>query len=286
MEMGIAEMPLALFSTFAPMGAGAFAVLAAAFLTTSFDKDDLKRIDRMTLVPLCFLAFGFVASFFHLASPGNAFGVLSATGTSPLSNEILAGIVFFVAAVAYWIVAMAGKLGEGARKSFACVVAVLGIVFAAFTGAAYMIDTISSWNTALVPLEMIGFALVGGGAVGVMTLGFAGVQAKLDGRFGTSAMALLIVGAVLGIVLAIMQTTGVSGMQNYVMDGADVVSGVTMWMACGAVLVAAACVFGVMAARGKSMTTFGVTATILAVAGILVLRIVFYATEFSVGLAI
>ena len=61
----------------------------------------------------------------------------------------------------------------------------------------------------------------------------------------------------------------------------------TMWMACGAVLVAAACVFGVMAARGKSMTTFGVTATILAVAGhTLVLRLVFYATEFSVGLAI
>lgn len=286
MEMGLAEMPLALFSTFAPMGAGAFAVLAIAFLTTTFDADETKRIDRMTLIPLCFAAFGFVASFFHLANPGNVFGVFAGTGTSPLSNEIVAGVVFLVAAIVYWVVAMTGKLSGGARKGFATVVALLGIVFAAFTGAAYMIDTIVSWNTVFVPLEMVGFALVGGGAVGVMTLGLAGVQTKLAAPFGTAVMAVVVVGAVMGVLFAFLQTTGVSGMQNYVMDGANVAAGVTMWLACGALIVAAACVFAVLAVRGKSMTAFGVTATVCAVVGILVLRIVFYATEFSVGLAI
>lgn len=286
MEMGLAEMPLALFSTFAPMGAGAFAVLALAFFTTRFDGDALKKIDRLTLIPLCFAVFGFIASFFHLATPGHAFGVFAGMGASPLSNEIMAGMVFMAAAIAYWVVAMTGKLPEGGRRAFVAVVAVLGIVFAAFTGAAYMIDTISSWNTVLVPLEMVFFALIGGACVGAMTLGLAGVSGQLPKTFGTAVMAVAVVGAVFGIVCAIVQTMGVTGMNNYVMSGAEVVAGVTMWLVCGGVLLAAAGVFVVLAVRGKSMVTYSVTATVLAIAGILILRLVFYATEFSVGLAI
>ncbi len=46
MEITFAEMPLALFSTLAPMGAGAFVILAIAFLTAKLDGDALKKIDR------------------------------------------------------------------------------------------------------------------------------------------------------------------------------------------------------------------------------------------------
>lgn len=106
----------------------------------------------MTTIPVVVLVAGFICAFFHLASPMHAFGVFAGLGASPLSNELLAGVVFAVLAIVYWIVALAGKLGEGARKGFAAVVAVMAVVFACFTGAAYMMETIASWNTPMVPL--------------------------------------------------------------------------------------------------------------------------------------
>lgn len=134
----MAELPLALFTTLAPIGAGAFIALAVAFFTTKFTDEQLKKIDRMTTIPVVVLVAGFICAFFHLASPMHAFGVFAGLGASPLSNELLAGVVFAVLAIVYWIVALAGKLGEGARKGFAAVVAVMAVVFACFTGAAYM----------------------------------------------------------------------------------------------------------------------------------------------------
>ena len=156
----MAELPLALFTTLAPIGAGAFIALAVAFFTTKFSDEQLKKIDRMTTIPVVVLVAGFICAFFHLASPMHAFGVFAGLGASPLSNELLAGVVFAVLAIVYWIVALAGKLGEGARKGFAAVVAVMAVVFACFTGAAYMMETIASWNTPMVPVAVLGFSLI------------------------------------------------------------------------------------------------------------------------------
>ena len=156
----MAELPLALFTTLAPIGAGAFIALAVAFFTTKFSDEQLKKIDRMTTIPVVVLVAGFICAFFHLASPMHAFGVFAGLGASPLSNELLAGVVFAVLAIVYWIVALAGKLGEGARKGFAAVVAVMAVVFACFTGAAYMMETIASWNTPMVPVAVLGFSLM------------------------------------------------------------------------------------------------------------------------------
>ena len=46
----MAELPLALFTTLAPIGAGAFIALAVAFFTTKFSDEQLKKIDRMTTI--------------------------------------------------------------------------------------------------------------------------------------------------------------------------------------------------------------------------------------------
>ena len=117
MEAAFAELPLALFTTLAPMGAGAFIVLALAFFTTTFTDDQVKKIDRMTLIPLVVVLVGFAASFFHLASPLHAAGVFAGIGSSPLSNEILVGSLFVVLALVYVILALAGKLSGAARKA-------------------------------------------------------------------------------------------------------------------------------------------------------------------------
>lgn len=281
----MAEMPLALFTTLAPIGAGAFIALAVAFFTTKFSDEQLKKIDRMTTIPVVVLVAGFICAFFHLASPMHAFGVFAGLGASPLSNELFAGVVFAVLAIVYWIVALAGKLGEGARKGFAAVVAVMAIVFACFTGAAYMMETIASWNTPMVPVAVLGFSLLGGVSLGVLVLALSGaLEDAAKGGFKMAALAVLIVGLVLGVAGLLVQVMSVSGMGNALVDGADLVAAASapMWIGVVCMVVAAAAAF--MALRNTKSTALAAAAPVLAVVGVFAARLAFYTVQLSVGL--
>lgn len=283
----MAEMPLALFTTLAPVGAGAFIALAVAFFTTKFSDEQLKKIDRMTTIPVVVLVAGFICAFFHLASPMHAFGVFAGLGASPLSNELLAGVVFAVLAIVYWIVALAGKLGEGARKGSAAVVAVMAVVFACFTGAAYMMETIASWNTPMVPVAVLGFSLLGGICLGVLVLALSGaLEDAAKGGFKMAALAVLIVGLVLGVAGLLVQVMSVSGMGNALVDGADLVAAASapMWIGVVCMVVAAAAAF--MALRNTKSTALAAAAPVLAVVGVFAARLAFYAVQLSVGLYI
>ena len=283
----MAELPLALFTTLAPIGAGAFIALAVAFFTTKFSDEQLKKIDRMTTIPVVVLVAGFICASFHLASPMHAFGVFAGLGASPLSNELLAGVVFAVLAIVYWIVALAGKLGEGARKGFAAVVAVMAVVFACFTGAAYMMETIASWNTPMVPVAVLGFSLLGGVSLGVLVLALSGaLEDAAKGGFKMAAPVVLVVGLVLGIAGLLVQVMSVSGMGNVLVDGADLVAAASapMWIGVVCMVVAAAAAF--MALRNSKSTALAVAAPVLAIVGVFAARLAFYAVQLSVGLYI
>lgn len=283
----MAELPLALFTTLAPIGAGAFIALAVAFFTTKFSDEQLKKIDRMTTIPVVVLVAGFICAFFHLASPMHAFGVFAGLGASPLSNELLAGVVFAVLAIVYWIVALAGKLGEGARKGFAAVVAVMSIVFACFTGAAYMMETIASWNTPMVPVAVLGFSLLGGVSLGVLVLALSGaLEDAAKGGFKMAAPVVLVVGLVLGVAGLLVQVMSVSGMGNALVDGADLVAAASapMWIGVVCMVVAAAAAF--MALRNSKSTALAAAAPVLAIMGVFAARLAFYAVQLSVGLYI
>ena len=283
----MAELPLALFTTLAPIGAGAFIALAVAFFTTKFSDEQLKKIDRMTTIPVVVLVAGFICAFFHLASPMHAFGVFAGLGASPLSNELLAGVVFAVLAIVYWIVALAGKLGEGARKGFAAVVAVMAVVFACFTGAAYMMETIASWNTPMVPVAVLGFSLLGGVCLGVLVLALSGaLEDAAKGGFKMAALAVLIVGLVLGVAGLLVQVMSVSGMGNALVDGADLVAAASAPMWIGVVCMVVAAVAAFMSLRNSKSTALAAAAPVLAIVGVFAARLAFYAVQLSVGLYI
>ena len=283
----MAELPLALFTTLAPIGAGAFIALAVTFFTTKFSDEQLKKIDRMTTIPVVVLVVGFICAFFHLASPMHAFGVFAGVGASPLSNELLAGVVFAVLAIVYWIVALAGKLGEGARKGFAAVVAVMAVVFACFTGAAYMMETIASWNTPMVPVAVLGFSLLGGICLGVFVLALSGaLEDAAKGGFKMAALAVLIVGLVLGVAGLLVQVMSVSGMGNALVDGADLVAAASAPMWIGVVCMVVAAVAAFMSLRNSKSTALAAAAPVLAVLGVFAARLAFYAVQLSVGLYI
>ena len=283
----MAELPLALFTTLAPIGAGAFIALAVAFFTTKFSDEQLKKIDRMTTIPVVVLVAGFICSFFHLASPMHAFGVFAGLGASPLSNELLAGVVFAVLAIVYWIMALAGKLGEGARKGFAAVVAVMAVVFACFTGAAYMMETIASWNTPMVPVAVLGFSLLGGVCLGVLVLALSGaLEDAAKGGFKMAALAVLVVGLVLGVAGLLVQVMSVSGLGNALVDGADLVAAASAPMWIGVVCMVVAAVAAFMSLRNSKSTALAAAAPVLAIVGVFVARLAFYAVQLSVGLYI
>ena len=283
----MAELPLALFTTLAPIGAGAFIALAVAFFTTKFSDEQLKKIDRMTTIPVVVLVVGFICAFFHLASPMHAFGVFAGVGASPLSNELLAGVVFAVLAIVYWIVALAGKLGVGARTGFAAVVAVMAIVFACFTGAAYMMETIVSWNTPMVPVAVLGFSLLGGVSLGVLVLALSGaLEDAAKGGFKMAALAVLVVGLVLGVAGLLVQVMSVSGMGNALVDGADLVAAASAPMWIGVVCMVVAAVAAFMALRNSKSTALAAAAPVLAIVGVFAARLAFYAVQLSVGLYI
>ena len=285
MEAALNELPLALFTTLAPMGAGAFVALACALFTTTFSDEQLRKIDRFMAIPLIVVLAGFVASFFHLASPLHAPLVFAGVGSSPLSNEIVAGCIFTVLAVVYWIMGVTGKLSASARKGFAVVVAVAAIVFACFTGLAYVMDTIASWNSPLVPVQFAGFALTGGMALGALVLTLArALDDAAKGSFKTVALAVVAVGVVLAVAAFCAHVMGVSGLSNALENGADLVSEVTSFVVLAAVLLAASGVATVLAVRGMSPMALSLVAVVLAVAGIFVARLVFYTVQLSVGL--
>ena len=60
MDMALHELPLAIFTTLAPLGAGAFVTLALVFFTKKFSAEEYKKIE-ITL----FFSFPYSLLYFH-----------------------------------------------------------------------------------------------------------------------------------------------------------------------------------------------------------------------------
>ena len=160
-------------------------------------------------------------------------------------------------------------------------------MFACFTGAAYMMETIVSWNTPMVPVAVLGFSLLGGVCLGVLVLALSGaLEDAAKGGFKMAALAVLVVGLVLGVAGLLVQVMSVSGMGNALVDGADLVAAASapMWIGVVCMVVAAAAVF--MSLRSSKSTALAAAAPVLAIVGVFAARLAFYAVQLSVGLYI
>lgn len=284
MQTALMETPLALFTTFCSIGAGAFIAMAVAFFTKTFDEERLKRLDKITTIPIAFIIIGFIAAFFHLASPLHAFNVFNNIGASPLSNELMVGCIFAVVAIVYWVIGLAGKLGS-MRKAFSTIVAIVGIVFTVFMGLAYGIDTVPTWNNFFVPLSMFGFTLTGGVALGTCIFDLSREEADLK-TLNSRESIVAIVGLIIAIISIIGQVVIAQGMSNGLESGSDVVGECVIWVIVSIILlIASVAMIAIPALRAKGITT-SVLAVVFAFAGILIARYVFYALYLSSGLSI
>lgn len=285
MEAAFHELPLALFTTLASVGAGAFIALAVAFLTAKFSDEQLARIDKLTLVPAAVVAVGFVAAFFHLANPAAAFGVFGGLGRSPMSNELAVAMLFAVVMAVCVIMGLAGKLG-GARKGLSCAVAVLAVLFAVFMGLAYGMPTIPTWSTPWPIVQMLGYALLGGAAMGACVLAFAdALDDALSGPFKMVLVALAVAGAVLAVAGLALMASGAADVANTFVSGADLLAGSTSALALAIVCLVLTCTAVIACALGKGGKALPAIAVVLALVGILAGRFVFYALQISVGIS-
>lgn len=287
MDHAMTELPLAVFTTLAPIGAGAFIALAIAFLTTKFGPSELKKLDKLAFIPLIVTAIGLAASFMHLASPFNAMHVFAHVGVSPLSNEIVAALVFMVIALLYCILAVAGKLGEGARKGFSVVVALVALVFMVFTGWAYAVETIPAWNTPLTPVETVGYGLFGGALLGGLLVKLSGGYRETQATsFRPAIYGVLFVGFVLTLIGSVGRFVTVEGLNNAMVNGVDLAGSLMIFMVMFAALLFIALVLGVFAFRGRGSMGMFAAATIVAIIAIFIDRLLFYAMQVSVGIQV
>lgn len=279
METALAELPLAVFTTLAPLGAGAFLALAIAFSANEYDEAALKRIDKLTWVPFVAVLVGFVASALHTANPSHGVFALSGLGHSPLTNEICVGGAFVIVALVYAIMATRGKL-KGGRKAFALVTGILGLVFALFVGLAYQVPTIVSWSTPLVPVEVLGFALVGGSAFAALAL------AGNEGKAAHTLSLLAVIGAVVAVIAQVAHLVMVAGASNAVATGSQLVGSALGCAIVGIALVLVACFELVRGYKGTMTSTIAVRTVVESCIGVFMLRVVFYALYLSVGVTV
>lgn len=287
MAEALNELPLALFTTLAPIGAGAFIALAIAFATCSFSDEQLKKIDRFTLLPLLVAFAGLLAAFAHLTNPFNALNLALTIGRTPMANEIAAFGVFMVVAFVYWIVAMAGKLSLGARKAVTIIVAVLAVVFACFTGAAYMLDTIPTWNTAFTPIAIIGIELFGGMVLGCMVLHLSKASIDLSNRFTRYVLAIFTIGFAMAIIGCIgVFVLGATSTTTVIDAGENALTLVPAFVA-SIILATIGYALGRSCIRGMPFSSgtakFTVTVAMIAVA-VFLARLVFYGMQISIGM--
>ncbi|MDO5024769.1 dimethyl sulfoxide reductase anchor subunit family protein [Slackia piriformis] len=282
MGTGFSETPLAVFTTLAPMGAGAFLVLACLIAAAKLDDEALARLDRLSIVPFAVSAVGFIGAFFHLANPLHAFGVFAGIGTSPLSNEVAVGVVFMAAALVYVVLAFTAKLTASSRKAFSLVVGVLALVFMVFCGLAYMMDTIPTWNTPASIVQMLGYGLLGGSAFAALTCGLARIE--VSQKASVAVIAFVAVGLVLSLVGFGIQITAAASIANIWGAAIDLVPAI--WGMFAVLAVCGIVALALIVAGGKKNfpLAFSAAACALVVVGVFLARIGFYGLYMSVAL--
>lgn len=280
-ENASAELALLLFTLLVPVGVMALALMACTRGFLAADGGAARAADRLATLPAVVMIAGLVCSFFHLGAPAHVFGMMAGLGHSPLSNEIIVAAIAIVIGVVYWVICLAKGLNAGGHKAFGIVLLVAAVACAVFTGTAYSMPTIPTWDTPYNWVGQLGLALLGGAVLAGASLAVAGYELDKRARcllLGCGAVGLVAVAAVLigqgavagaaagslgGLPAAVMADYASAGIGCVVLCAA----GYALW-ACSRDRAALACV-----------------AAVCVLVGLALMRVDFYGVFLSAGLA-
>lgn len=284
----LGEITLVLFTTLAPSGAIALALMGLPIVAGRASEDERRRIDKFVSVPLVVSMVGLVASATHLGNPANALYVFVGVGRSPLSTEVFCAVVFLALAGVYWLYSFAERPRRGLQRGWMAALIVASGAFVTSVAFAYAADTIVSWNTWHVPANLWLNALVGGPLLALLGLRLARF-APADSLFGRVLVGMAVVALALNVGGYVLQGADLPGLRNAFVSAAGLVPSF-------GVLVA---VFGVCGVLGIGLDGWALfvkrrplsvvrasVACVFAFAGIFAMRFAFYMMHLTVGLGV
>lgn len=293
------EITLVLFTTLAPSGAVAYALMSLPIIRGRLSDDAHRRIDKALCIPLIVSLVGLVASATHLGNPANALYVFMGVGRSPLSNEVFSAVIFLAFSGVYWLYSFAVKPRRLLQRLLAvgaCASAIACITAIAF---AYSASTIVTWDTPFSPLSLWTNALLGGPVLAIV--GLRAAQWKSRGnRFGRLMLVLAVAALVACLVVYALQGAALSSMENAVGRAADLVPHYPWCVAAFALLAAAGilvdglvlfnprCAKSDLASADEMTITLAraSAAALLVLASIFVMRFSFYMMHMTVGISL
>lgn len=204
------EITLVLFTTLAPSGAVAYALMSFPIIRGRLSDDAHRRIDKALCIPLIVSLVGLVASATHLGNPANALYVFMGVGRSPLSNEVFSAVIFLAFSGVYWLYSFAVKPRRLLQRLLAvgaCVSAIACITAIAF---AYSADTVITWNTPFSPLSLwvnallvCVFAVFAAAGIAVDALSLFGLSVSQEGKASPDEMTISVVRASVAALLVL-----------------------------------------------------------------------------------
>lgn len=284
------EVTLVLFTTLAPSGAIAFILMSLPFIFKgqALDPDMQKGIDKYLSVPVLVAMIGLVASATHLGSPANALYVLSGFGRSPLSNEVVCGVVFLGAGGIYWLTSFASRPKNiKHRRVSLFFISLFGLCFIGAISLAYNADTIITWSNPLVIAALWLNALIGGPLLALF--GFRLARFYTAGhRLGRIMLAVSVAALIANIVIYVIWGLGLSDVSNSITSADTLVPLFAPMLIAFSVLNAIAIFLGAKAVKNKGETPMWVpvASVLTSFLGIFAMRFVFYMIHMTVGISI
>ncbi len=300
LQTALGEITLVLFTTLAPSGAVAFAIMGLPVVRGGLDAHEHARIDKFLSIPIVVTMAGLVASATHLGNPANALYVFLGVGRSPLSTEAFCAVVFLMLAGMYWLYSFAERPNRAAQRILMVASIVAGAAFVASVAFAYDVETIVSWSTVHVPLSVWLNAFLGGPLLAIVGLRAAGC-ASVEGRAGRALLALAVVALAGCIALYALQAAQLPSIENSFATAADLVPQYGLMIGAFAILAAAGVAVDAKPLLARDRTTHAASAggpgfragivratcaSLLAFAGIFVMRFAFYMMHMTVGLGL
>ena len=173
----------------------------------------------------------------------------------------------------------------GGRKVFSGILAVGAVCVACAIGGAYLLPTIPVWNTLFTPLSILGFALSGGAALGMLVLALAGVADKTtEAGAAKPLMGMFCLGVFFSLVGVIAIWIMGASTQSAVLQIGAATSSLIWAFVLFIILTIVACVpafDAIMLSASKVNTT---VALVLVIAAVFLARLCFYGMQFGIGL--
>lgn len=287
MGHGIHEIPLIIFTVLAPASAIAFLLLVIELFRDRAsklgEKDGNRSLIKSMWLVWVVLIVGFVAAGLHLKMPLHAPFALLGIGSSPLTNEVVAGVVFMGLGAVWWLLEFLGKLPPVISRIWAVVAALAGLVFIYFISIAYNIPTVPTWDAFPTQFTLTLIGIVAGPLLAEVVMSLS--KLPVDRHRQVSWLAIGGAAAVLfaaGVGMQIVDAGQIRSAFNHAVDLIPLYREILMWsfvlMAIGFI------VWGISLFRNWNSPVMFLIGFVILSLGLMAARLLFYSLHMTWGM--